>query len=472
MRKPISLVEYVPLSLSDAKIANLGKEYIDAFDAYLEANYKPRPLVIDRKFLRPKSFVGSIVFRDQQFEILPKLLGDKKESSGSHVYKNLITMLSVSKIVSIKETEIQNLSNSRNSFLEIYIKLFAQITEKEIALRPHRNYISTEENLNYFKGQLNLSENIKHNFVLKQRSYCRFDEYSENNELNKCLKFVAIQLLSITKDQETYSKLKTIQSYLLEIENENFDYNRANNIQINRQNSTYKLSIDLAKLFLAGLTPVPKSGASNNLGIYFDMNQLFEAFIGKILSSHSATFKFQVYIQKHQPLSTGYRNLNESHFISANAFGTRTDLILDLGDRNLAIIDTKYKILDLNETKSLGVSQADVYQILAYAKMLSRPGKKALPVLLYPQPSSESKFQVTRLFQTSGEEKVKFLVMTVSLFDDLANPIVREQIVRRIYDACHESQKEIQVQPQAPLKYTVPKASMLEAADKKNKYKS
>ncbi len=53
------------------------------------------------------------------------------------------------------------------------------------------------------------------------------------------------------------------------------------------------------------------------------------------------------------------------------------------------IADTKWKILneeENEETAKLGVSQPDVYQMMAYAQIITPPGETPLPLaLLYPK---------------------------------------------------------------------------------------
>jgi len=71
------------------------------------------------------------------------------------------------------------------------------------------------------------------------------------------------------------------------------------------------------------------------------------------------------------------------------AFTLKPDIIIYRDRRPIMIADTKWKVLndaEDEETAKLGVSQPDVYQMMAYAQIISPPGESPLPLaLLYPK---------------------------------------------------------------------------------------
>ena len=104
------------------------------------------------------------------------------------------------------------------------------------------------------------------------------------------------------------------------------------------------------------------------------MNVLFEAYIERILSSALAGTGFRVSSQG------GHRDcLYEG---DTGRFRTRPDLIVRQGEKIALIIDTKWKRMTpkIDDPKQ-GVSQADVYQLMAYGRLYNC----ANVVLLYPQ---------------------------------------------------------------------------------------
>ena len=102
---------------------------------------------------------------------------------------------------------------------------------------------------------------------------------SENNELNKLLKYVARSLFKRTTVGATLAKLKTIEMYLSDVTYEEFSGSRASAIKLNRLNNNYSAALKIAQLFVRGFGIQSRVGHDENFGILFDMNRLFEEFI-------------------------------------------------------------------------------------------------------------------------------------------------------------------------------------------------
>lgn len=437
MSKTVSLFEHSSIKLSEAPLSGFDSSYFDALSAYLEKNHTNRPLTIERKTIRAGCQVGTVFFKGLQFEILPKLLGGENvEGYRASLYRNFLAILAITKNVQVSVTEIQKLGKSANSLLEIYIELFATLLEREITLRPNRGYLNVADNLKCVRGRIDFSTNLRVNLFHKERVYCEFDEFSENNELNQLFKFVAKSLSVATRVQSNFTRLKAIVTMFSEVTDCKFTSIQAERLSTTRLNAGYAMPLALAKLFVAGFSPAPNAGASEGIGITFDMNKVFEEFIFEILKRRQDDGGFEVKSQKRSRLATAFLNLGDPEFTIANAFGTRSDIVLDFEDGTLAVIDTKYKILNLENQLTFDVSHSDVYQILAYASILSTPGLKVLPVLLYPQPAKGEKARVCRVFKTSGADQKKFVVMTVPMFEDLSSPSSRHAIADRVVGDC------------------------------------
>jgi len=71
------------------------------------------------------------------------------------------------------------------------------------------------------------------------------------------------------------------------------------------------------------------------------------------------------------------------------AFTLKPDILIYRDDKPIMIADTKWKVLndeENEETAKLGVSQPDVYQMMAYTQIITPPGEQPLPLaLLYPK---------------------------------------------------------------------------------------
>ena len=72
-----------------------------------------------------------------------------------------------------------------------------------------------------------------------------------------------------------------------------------------------------------------------------------------------------------------------------DAFTLKPDILIFKDGKPIMIADTKWKVLndaEDEETAKLGVSQPDVYQMMAYTQIITPPGEQPLPLaLLYPK---------------------------------------------------------------------------------------
>ena len=88
------------------------------------------------------------------------------------------------------------------------------------------------------------------------------------------------------------------------------------------------------------------------------MNDLFEEFVGRAMKRTLAPIPVHLQHQgKHALTSEDSRP----------TFALRPDIVIHEKDSPI-ILDTKWKRLDPNDTRTLGISQSDVYQMLAYAR--------------------------------------------------------------------------------------------------------
>ena len=121
---------------------------------------------------------------------------------------------------------------------------------------------------------------------------------------------------------------------------------------------------------LSGIYPDVRTGDAAGSALLFNMEKLFETVLG-LRVRHACHLlgggRFSVELQG--PVKN----------LGASCFQLRPDTTLQSGDASVAILDAKWKLLDLGEPNS-GVSSGDAYQMNAYA---SRYRCKQL-ALVYP----------------------------------------------------------------------------------------
>jgi 5-methylcytosine-specific restriction enzyme subunit McrC len=116
-------------------------------------------------------------------------------------------------------------------------------------------------------------------------------------------------------------------------------------------------------------------GFGQGTAMLFEMNALFEEYVGRLIARALAGTGLTVSLQ-------GGRLFCLSAQDSGRAlFQTRPDILIRQGGRVVQVIDTKWKRISARiDDPKQGVSQADVYQMMAYAQLYRTPRV----TLLYP----------------------------------------------------------------------------------------
>lgn len=385
-----------------------------------------------------RHIVGVICFNDYQIEILPKLLGPGKNISKlekNQILKNLMFMLSYTHNLMVKDHEISLLGKQNDSFLEIYINIFATRLLKLIKKGFPCRYLRTEEELGFVKGKIVFSEYYKRNIINRSRITCEYDEFSEDNIVTRILKFVSKKLITVSSSHDSRTKLKTILRLFSEVKDCYFTSHDANNVTISRNNENFDQVFNLAKMFLNKMRSDFSGRSSEQVSILFNMNDLFEEFVFEFIKRNKVSLGIKnVSAQKGKRLVRALRERTktEEKEIKKSLFNTYTDIMIDFdgddGKQRRLIIDTKYKVLNDDGRNHFNIKNTDVYQILAYRSIHQTSGIAPKVALLYP----ENTKPIDREFIISSEEEISFFSLTINLKYDLRTS--REELISELRD--------------------------------------
>ena len=412
MTKPIEIKEY-----KEKKKSELQDLDLTGLRNYLKRQKLENVLDVYADSIKANSWVGVIKYKKNTIQILPKLIspnGDKEDYKNDEEYKadketilkNLIYMLSFTKKLNIKTNDVAKLSKEKNPFLEILIREYANSLFECLKRLTPQKYIREENNLNYLKGKIKFSENIRYNCSNSAKFYCEYDEYSENNILNQLFLFVSTCLYYITNNGYNKKTLKLIMNYYSDIELVRFDKFKANKIKLSRNQELFKKPFMLAKMFIENSTIDLTNTKIENIILLWDMNKLFEEFVFELLKRNESDWKFTA--QKGKYL---FKNNNDKPRM------TNVDIIAKKGEEKV-IIDTKYKKFETLDD----VANSDIYQLTAYC-LLHGAGKG---ILLYPkwdktEPQNEGYYLNSEVIK---ELKINF--KTVNLKKDLREELKKE----------------------------------------------
>ena len=341
------------------------KKYIK--DNNLEDNYEF--FKITKDVIVPQNFVGTIVLDDIQIEILPKI-----PLVENNIEAEKIRFLEILQSIDYFKEKI--FSNSKieiidTSILELFIHLFIEEVEKIVKKGLIYKYVDKNENLNVFKGKLDINSHIKYNFSHKERFFMKFDEFSVNSLENIIIKLTIQKLKKISINPKNKESLNKIGYYfenisILESSIENLKY-----LTFDRMNVYYRNAIQWAKIFLNNQS---SSIFSTNNGempsILFPMETIFENYIANKLVNiiqEKSYNQLTIKIQDNSCSIFSSISLNNIK-VDNNILRIRPDIVIkNKNTKEIFILDTKWKILNKLDDK-FKISTEDIYQMLAYVK--------------------------------------------------------------------------------------------------------
>ena len=296
------------------------------------------------KFIQARNYVGVLQTKSGlTIEILPKI-ADKNDAERSKAV--FIKMLRTLKNFPFKSSNLASLKTQNLPLLEIFISMFLCELEALVKKGIKSDYVALEENLNFLKGKLNINEQIKRNSIHKERFYVEYSEFLSDIKINRIIKTTLKFLYKKSNSSKNQQKIREL-LFIFDDVSECEDYkNFFAKLVINRQVKHYEQTLLWCKIFLLGNTFTPHKGDDLAFALLFDMNALFESYVGNFMKK-----SFSGTILQH----------SEKHLVEdPKSFKLRPDIFL----KDKFIADTKWKIISSRDD----ISQADLYQLYAYGK--------------------------------------------------------------------------------------------------------
>ncbi|HAT4272395.1 TPA: McrC family protein [Clostridium perfringens] len=323
----------------------------------------------ERDTLRFINYVGYIRLSTVSIEILPKI---SINHSVELERKALLNMLSKCGILKVNYSEISSLKLYKQSLNEILAYLFSKKLQKELRKGVYGEYVYIEENINSLKGSLRVQEQIKNLASHSSKAFCRFEEFSRDNKLNKILSFFVKEVMKNVKNRETLKLLRVSEMILGDVDERSITLNEVNNFSFNRLNKPFEDAFTLGKMIVLGESTLGNSGGNKAYSILFKMNEIFEIYIGKLL--RELLYEETVHIQHSK-----YKLLIKEES-NRGVFKLIPDIVIEKNGVERVIIDTKWKSVESKFNRH-GVKREDLYQMYAY---LTRYKNVSTVILLYP----------------------------------------------------------------------------------------
>lgn len=296
------------------------------------------------KFIQARNYVGVLQTKSGlTIDIFPKI-ADKNDAERSKAV--FIKMLRTLKNFPFKSSNLASLKTQNLPLLEIFISMFLCELEALVKKGIKSDYVALEENLNFLKGKLNIKEQIKKNSIHKERFYVGYSEFLSDIKINRIIKSTLKFLYKKSNSSKNQQKIREFLFMFDEVSTCDDYKNFFEKLVINRQVKHYEQTLLWCKIFLLGNSFTPHKGDDLAFALLFDMNALFESYVGNFMKK-----SFPGTILQH----------SEKHLIEEpKSFKLRPDIFL----KGKFIADTKWKIVKSKDD----ISQADLYQLYAYGK--------------------------------------------------------------------------------------------------------
>jgi 5-methylcytosine-specific restriction enzyme subunit McrC len=183
---------------------------------------------------------------------------------------------------------------------------------------------------------------------------CSYDAFVFDNEFNRIIKYVTNLLFNVTTSQENKKNLREILFILDEVSDERATAEQCSRISFNPMFGDFEVVRDYCHLFLNNCISFDYKNDLKLFAFLLPMEYVFEDFVFGFIDSEldKVTAKSQ---------------RSDKYLDEEQTFKLKPDLWLKTEHHSL-IADTKYKIVysDDRDPKK-GISQNDLYQMLAYA---------------------------------------------------------------------------------------------------------
>ncbi len=309
--------------------------------------------------LKSNKYVGVIHFEDQTINLLPKIFYDASKEASENDVKviNSHVLWWLSYCRKLKFPNYQTgLNNEQGDFFEILIYLFSKYTKELLSSSIYQKYVEIENELSFVKGRIDFDSYITNNLSRgrKHKVSCVYDSFEMDNNFNQCIKHVAKLLLSASKDHYNKRNLYDIQFLLDEVSDVAITAEECKKILFNPMFTSFETVRDYCVLFLENSVSFNYKNSLKLFAFLLPMEYVFEDFIFGFIDRE---------IEGVKP----YGQVKNTFLDTEKKFNLRPDLVLEAGNHKF-IADTKYKMVyaDENDPKK-GVSQSDLYQMVAYA---------------------------------------------------------------------------------------------------------
>ena len=396
--------EYKPL---DEPFFSSLEEFIHAFSGNEENSDVLDFLKIGFKrnvgdIISINNYVGLIQMQNGfQIQILPKIdfadgIADDKDQKTKQIFLKMLRSL---RDFPNKVFNEANLDIGRMNLYEIFINMYLQEVRALLKRGLKSTYKSQEENTRFYKGKLVVSEHIRHNAAHGERFYMRYDGYLIDRPENRLIKSTLLKLHGISSNERNQREIRQLLTSFELVKPSVNHQKELSRVTIDRSTTDYKTLMIWSKVFLLNKSFTTFSGDTNARALLFPMEKVFESYVALQLKKKVRGLQCKVNIQ----------DKRYCLFDTPERFELRPDIVITKDDGSKVILDTKWKKLIDRPSYNYGISQADMYQMYAYAKKYNTPDVW----LIYPMNEEMREHQDEISFKSNENVNVRIYCISI-----------------------------------------------------------
>jgi 5-methylcytosine-specific restriction enzyme subunit McrC len=309
--------------------------------------------------IKSNKYVGVIQFEGLRINLLPKIFYqpdiDYTADGIQGIQNHILWWLSYCRKIKFPSYQT-SLSNLKGDFFEVLIYLFSKYTRSLLSNTVYQQYEEVHNELPFIKGRLNTTSYINEN-ISKGRWHklnCTYDAFVIDNKFNRIIKYVTTLLFQNTTTTENKKNLREILFILDEVADIRATAEDCAGIHFNPMFGQFETVKDYCYLFLSNCISFNYKDDLKLFAFLLPMEYVFEDFLFGFIEREVEG------VQTKAQVSSTYLDQDK-------AFALRPDLLLTTNSKT-CLADTKYKIAYADEKDpKKGISQGDLYQMLAYA---------------------------------------------------------------------------------------------------------
>ncbi|WP_409228804.1 McrC family protein [Gudongella sp. SC589] len=347
------------------------------------------------KLIIAKNYVGVISMTDGTvIEILPKIVSEiitpKKTKD------IFLEMLGYLDDMAFKDFNLSHLNTGKMNILEIFIKMFLSEVSSLTKQGLKSSYTTIESNERFYKGKLVTTQDIKHNSIIRDKFFVRYDEFNLDRPENRIIKSTLRLLMTVTRERSNRVQAIRLINFFDGVPYSK-DYEKdLSKCSLDRGMKHYNNTLTWCRIFLKGNSFTSFSGNKVAIALLFPMEKVFESYVTKKIKRLVGN-KVDMWAQ-----GSRYCLFDRPR----KAFSLRPDIVLERKGE-ITVIDAKWKLLS-STLNNYGISQADMYQMYAYSKKYNA---KEI-ILLYPKSDAPN-----NTINYTSEDGVRVSIKFVDLTD-------------------------------------------------------